>query len=97
MIDGQFFDIPMSGKEIRTAWDEAEPIGDDEYGADLEPREDWRRFDTASWAHISKDEQEVYFRELEMLEEHPNFCVIGDEGDGCISHIFIRLGTEGDK
>lgn len=106
MKNGNFFKLPETDADRRLLWKHADKLYDDtapdwirENG---EKRSDYRYLGNFSWAYVSHEKQGspddgweagTYFGELEAVSETEGFSIDGDEGDGCVVHIFLRRPT----
>ena len=91
MKSGTYFNWPETSDELRDCWNSADELTDDTTPTwmDEDEREYYRYLCHSSWAYISADDQDAYFEEIDSA---PDFIVSdADEGDGCVTHFYIRL------
>lgn len=104
MKQGQYFNIPETRNDWRLLWKEADVLTEDmtpdwltENGDAVS---DWRYVMHTSWAYIRADDQDAYFEELDSLDgcEYSGsgnwyaLAIDGDDGDGCVHHVYIKRG-----
>ncbi len=110
MREGNHFKLPENREEFLTWWKVSEPLLSDEIpdwltdmveGGDTKLKL-WRHAGTTSWECVPPDERGdpepefpgSYFGELEEMGNVPGVIVEGDEGDGCVHHIYLRRDAE---
>jgi len=92
--NGEFFNFPTTYEEWQRCWEEAEVLSDDmipDWMRDNDQVDDeWRYVGHSTWAYLSREEQERYFQELEDLWDNDYITMDGDDGDGCVTHFYVR-------
>lgn len=98
---GNYFKFPENDQEILEIFEQAQiltasmiPI----HATDdpVEFAREWRYLGNESTAYLPRDEQGdpdtpgTFYYESEELATHKCFLALGDEGDGCVTHYYVR-------
>ena len=91
---GLFLNIPLDDAALVEMWEDGDDIQYQhrpEWMDELSETETkgWRYCGNKSWAYIGRSSEERYWEEMNELEQ-AGVCLVGDEGDGCVTHFYIE-------
>jgi len=110
MKEGNHFKVPENREEFLAWWNGSERLSPDmvpDWLKDMIRSKDtklkeWRYAGNSSWECVDPDERGdsepefpgKYFEELEFMGALSGVIVEGDEGDGCVHHVYLRRDVE---